>query len=281
MVLATLCWGASTVANKLALDRTGMRPMSLEAVQLAVSMVVLAAVVAVRRAPQVRLGWRAGWVGLLEPGASYAISLVGLSMTAATHASIIGALEPALVSLGAWWFLRERWSRLAAGLTAISVLGALIVVTDGASSVAGATVIGDLLVVVGVMSAAGYVMLTSRRSPVADAVSAVLAQQAWALLVVVPALVVSVGFGGFGPVARGTDWLYVVVSALLGFVIPFQLYLRAVAQLPPERSSSFLSLIPLTGVVAAATVLREPVTYRAGVGAAVVVISLYLLSTSP
>jgi drug/metabolite transporter (DMT)-like permease len=61
---------------------------------------------------------------------------------------------------------------------------------------------------------------------------------------------------------------------------PFQLYLRAVALLAPERAASFLSLIPLTGVVAAATVLGEPVTYRAGVGAAVVVLSLYLLSIS-
>ena len=95
-----------TAVNKLTLERVQLRPMTQQAIELAASVGVLAALVGVRRrvrrcaqAPTVMTrAWRHGWPGLLEPGASYVLGLLCLSMTVATHAAVIGALEPTFVA---------------------------------------------------------------------------------------------------------------------------------------------------------------------------------------
>ena len=46
--------------------------------------------------------WRAGAIGLLEPGAVYLIMNIGLAHTSATHASLINALQPVLIVLIGW-----------------------------------------------------------------------------------------------------------------------------------------------------------------------------------
>ena len=281
MVAATTSWGISTAANKATLDRTHMRPLTQHALQLALSVTVLATVTAARGRLPSRRAWRRGATGLLEPGASYVIGLVGLSMTAATHASIIGALEPALVVIGAWMLLRERVSAAAAMLTGLTLVGALTVVTDGSGGGRGeASALGDVLLVVSVACAAAYVMVSSRRARSAAPVTAALSQQVWALGLALPCLAVSVSAVGLGPLPRGRGWLLLAVAAVLSYVLPFALYLTALESLPAPVAARFLSLIPVAGMLGAALVLGERVGMRSLGGAGLVVATLYLLARS-
>lgn len=278
MVVAATSWGLSTVVNKLTLDRTHLRPMSQQAMQLTASVLVLAIVAATRGKQPSASEWRLGRTGLLEPGGSYVLGLIGLSMTAATHTSIIGALEPTLVAIGAWMMLRQRVARGTAALMAVTLAGALLVVTATPSTSNKATFRGDALVVVSVCCAAAYVLLSSRNAGRSEPLTATLTQQTWALAIVGPALVFSIVTGGFGPLPHGRDWLLVVVSGLLSYLIPFVLYLTALESITPALAAQYLALIPLTGMIGAATILSEPVTIRSLTGGAVVIIALYLMA---
>jgi drug/metabolite transporter (DMT)-like permease len=278
MVLATMSWGLSTVVNKLTLDQTAMRPMSQQSMQLTASVAVLIVVVTIRGKRPSTSAWRLGRSGLLEPGASYVLGLIGLAMTAASHASIIGALEPTFVAVGAWMFLHQRLSGRAAALMSITLIGALLVVTSSLGIGSTATVDGDVLLVVSVVCAATYVLLCSRSVGVVEPIIATLTQQVWALAIVLPALAVSVVTGGFGPLPHGSGWGLVVISGLLSYVIPFALYLTALESLPASSTAQYLALIPLFGMLGAATILGETITARSLVGGAVVIVALVLLA---
>lgn len=278
MMVATLSWGIGTAVGKLALDRTGMRPVTFLTVQLACSITVLALVVAVRRAPLGAPAWRSGRNGLLEPGASYVLGMIGLSSTAASHASVIGALEPTFVALGAWAVLRERISARGAVLMALSLVGILLVV--GGGTVADASVGGDALMVVSVACAAGFVIRSARDPGRSSPVAIALTQQVWSLAVVLPSLAVAIGVAGIGPAPDLRHWWLVACSGILSYVLPFALYLVAVRHLPATVVGQHLALIPLCGLAAAAAILGEMITARSLLGAALVVTALVLLTRS-
>ena len=279
MVAAAASWGFGTVASKLSLDRTHLRPLSQQSIQLVASVVVLGVVAATRGCRPSRVEWRQGRVGLLEPGASYILSLLGLSMTAATHASLIGALEPAFVTVAAWLFLRERVPAVTAVLMAVTLIGAALVVGGGADAHRSSTS-GDLLLVASVVCAAAYVTMTisSRASGSSAPLTLTFVQQVWALGLVAPVLGASMLVGGFGPLPQGPAWLLVVVSGLLSYLVPFALYLAALESLPAALAAPYLALIPLCGLIGAAAVLHEPLTGQAVAGGTIVIVALVVMS---
>ena len=178
-------------------------------------------------------------------------------MTAATHAAVIGALEPTFVALGSWLVLRRRMRAGDAALMSLALAGALLVVVGTSGAGTGASGSGDALLVVSVVCAAGYVMLSSRGAGTVAALVATLTQQVWAMLVVVPVLAASVVVAGLGPLPVGRAWLLVLAAGTLSYLVPFALYLTALESLPATLAAQYLALIPLCGLVGAAVVLGE------------------------
>ena len=199
-------------------------------------------------------------------------------MTAATHAAVIGALEPTFVALGSWLVLRRRMRAGDAALMSLALAGALLVVVGTSGAGTGASGSGDALLVVSVVCAAGYVMLSSRGAGTVAALVATLTQQVWAMLVVVPVLAASVVVAGLGPLPVGRAWLLVLAAGTLSYLVPFALYLTALESLPATLAAQYLALIPLCGLVGAAVVLGERLPATALAGGAVVVVALFLLS---
>lgn len=274
MIGCAAAWAGGVVATKHALDVSGSSASSLLVVQLAASVAVLGLAAAATRS-STRGAWRPGWVGLLEPGLAYLLSLAGLALTSAASASVLGSLEPAVVPVVAWLLLRERptapFLAVVAGATVGAALVSLAPATDGRS------VVGDLLVVAGVVAAATYGVLASRRVHVAGPVATALAHQVWALgLVVVVALVGTALLGVDGIVLRPDALAWAAGSGVLGYALPFWLYLSAVTRISAARAATYLTLIPVFGVVLSLALLGETVTWVQAVGAAVVVASLRL-----
>src|SRR5262245_6854248 len=117
LVLAAACWGTGTVISKAALEE--MPPLTLLAVQLGASLAVLA--VLMRRHGVAFHGGPVllGRLGLLNPGAAYALSLLGLVTISASLSVLVWALEPLLILFLAAWFLRET---VTPGLVALSLI---------------------------------------------------------------------------------------------------------------------------------------------------------------
>lgn len=283
LVLASACWGVGTVVSKVALDE--LAPVTLLVTQLAVSVLFLLAVS--RRGSSDRPArssrGRAMALGLLNPGLSYALALVGLSLIAASTSVLIWASEPALIVLLAFIFLHERLTwRLSAAL-AMALLGVLLVVYSGGFS---GSAVGVLLTLSAVLACAIYTVL-ARIWAVNDSVLPVTLDQQTAALAFALVLAITVAFAGdgqlSGPVSisevSASAWVAALSSGLMYYALAFWLYLSALRQVPASVAGSFITLVPVFGV-AAALLTGESLTLRQWLGAALVVSSVAVIATA-
>ena len=111
MLGSAACWGGATVMTKGALD--AFDPFILLVIQLVASVTALWTAVFLSSTPLLaaRPMMRAGSTGVLEPGLAYAVGVPGLALTTAGNASVVAALEPVFIFLGAWIGLVAVWSR--------------------------------------------------------------------------------------------------------------------------------------------------------------------------
>jgi drug/metabolite transporter (DMT)-like permease len=270
MVASAATWAAGLVLTKVALDVTGAAPGSVLLVQLAASVGALAVACAVARAP-IGDGWRHGWVGILEPGISYQFALAGLALTSAANASVLGSLEPVMVPLIAWLLLRER-PHLRLVVVIAGATGGSVLVSYSADGGSGSWA-GDGLIVASVAAAALYVVVASKQVAAVAPQPAALTQQVWALGFVVLSHLVLAG-PVFWSSATAGGLALAAVAGVLNYALPFWLYLTALTRMPVARAATYLTLIPVFGVLGAVLVLGERLTWLDLVGGALVVGSL-------
>jgi drug/metabolite transporter (DMT)-like permease len=276
MVASAATWAGGLILTKVTLDVTAAPPSSVLVVQLVASVGVLAAACAITRA-RVTGAWRQGWVGLLEPGLAYQLALAGLALTSAANASVLGSLEPAMVPLIAWVLLRERpHLRLVAVIVGATVGSAVVSFSgDGGNG----SVAGDGLVIASVAAAALYVVVAARQVSATRPLPAALVQQAWALGFVIVSHLVLTG-AVFWPSVTLGHLLLAAVAGILNYALPFWLYLSALTRMPVARAATYLTLIPVFGVLGAVLLLGERVTWLDLAGGVLVVGCLLVDATA-
>ena len=272
MVASAATWATGLILTKATLDLAPVAPSAVLVVQLTASVGVLAAACVITGA-RVANAWRHGWVGLLEPGLAYQLALAGLALTSATNASVLGSLEPVMVPLLAWLLLRERPRRQLVVVVAGATVGSALV-SFSAGGGRGSW-LGDGLVVASVAAAALYVVVASRQVASTGPLPAALTQQTWALGFVLLSHLAVAGAGRW-PVLTA-EWLSLAaVSGVVNYALPFWLYLSALTRMSVARAATYLTLIPVFGVLGAALVLGEPVNWIDVVGGLLVVGCLVL-----
>jgi drug/metabolite transporter (DMT)-like permease len=274
-VLAAASWGVGTVISKRAVAE--IPPLTLLVVQLATSVVALwlATLVARTRAAVTAAGTPTTHpgaldrLGLLNPGASYALSLVGLSHITASLSVLLWAAEPILILGLAWWWLRERVTARLAGLSLGAAGGMALLVW--APGVAGQG-FGIAMTLAGVGCCAVYTVMTRQR--LGDAPSTlrvVLGQQLWALGLAVALLASSfVLVPGVGLAISIEAWLSALASGVVYYALAYGFYLAALRHVPASLAASAFYLIPVFGVVGGWLLLRERLDPAQWLGAAIV-----------
>jgi drug/metabolite transporter (DMT)-like permease len=108
LVLAAACWGLGAILSKAALAY--LPPLTLLVTQLIASLAVLWPLLGWQRSaePWNRRLLALGLLGLLNPGLSYTLSLIGLTLTTASLSALLWGLEPLLIVGLALLVLRER-----------------------------------------------------------------------------------------------------------------------------------------------------------------------------
>ncbi|MBB3044447.1 EamA family transporter [Nocardioides sp. LMS-CY] len=270
LVAAAACWGLGTVVSKQVVD--DVTPLTLLPVQLAASCALLAGAAVLRRAP---FAWtapmrRLALLGVLNPGAAYALGLIGLTSITASMYVLLWALEPVLILLLAALVLRERIPPGLAVLVAVAVLGVLVVVyRPGAAG----DPVGIALTVASVGFCAAYAVLTRRLLLDDSALAVVLVQQAAALgFAAVLATVVTLA-GGTGWSLAGPDvvtWLVAAASGVVYYGLGFWFFITALRLVPASYAGAFLPLIPVFGL-AAGYLAGERLALTQWVGAAGIV----------
>lgn len=283
LIGASLCWGLATVISKRAVEE--IAPLQLLPIQLAVSVLALGLVLLLRqdRSPRPTGLGRLAALGVLNPGISYALGLLGLVHLTASLSVLLWAVEPALILLAARVLLDEPLHPAVGIGTATALTGVGLVVFQ-----AGATgsPVGVALTLAAVTACALYTVACRRLLLQDTALVVVVVQQACALAFAVVLLVVVRGLGLLDVLGGGTDlravsttaWAAAALSGVLYYGLAFWLYLTGLHRVPAAMAGLFLTLIPVFGVAGGRLLLDERLTSRQWIGAGVVVGSIALVA---
>lgn len=275
LVAAAASWGLGTVLSKYALG--GYPPSLLLPFQLMCSALLLGVMLLVsrQRPRDVERPARMALLGVLNPGLSYALGLIGLSSIQASTSVVIWATEPVLIVVMAFVFLREPLSIWAVACLLTAMVGIGLIV--GAPSTNNAT-IGIVLTFASVLACALYTVVLRRWSLHDGILPVVWIQQVSALVF---AAVVALTWAGLHSATidpTGRETLAVIASGATYYGLGFVFYVSGLRRTSAARAGTFLTLIPVFGLTFSAVLLGERFTSAQAVGAVTVIVSMAVLA---
>jgi len=276
LTAAAASWGFATAITKHAVNE--ISPTTLLPLQLASSLLVLGPLVLFRGQP---MPWspklrRLGYLGVLNPGISYALSLLGLVYITASMSVLLWATEPILIVGLSWWLVGDRIDRRLAIAAAVALSVVILVVLREEG---GGAPIGVILTLAGVAACAFYTVISCKWITTEGTIEVVTVQQAAALVfALVLALVVAAVTGTRLPDASATAWASAVTSGILYYGLGFWLYLTGLRHVPAVWAGLFLTLIPLFGILAGRLLLDEELSPRQWFGGLLIVVAVVAIA---
>lgn len=256
---AVLLWGTSFTATKTAL--TGFQPMAMVWIRMVLATLVFLPFWRRLPKPEYRRGdWK--WLvllGLFEPCLYFLLEGFAVQLTTSSQAGMISGIVPLLVAAGAAIFLKERIPAAAvvgllisvAGVAALSLLGA-------PSESAPAPALGNLLELLAMFSATGYMLVLKRMSTRYDPWILTGLQSAMGVLFFLPGALLS--NPGSWLAAPRDAWLSVAYLGCLVTIGGLGLYNMAMSRMHASRAAMAINLIPVVAVVTGWLVLGEALT---------------------
>lgn len=267
---ATLFWAGNYVVGAAAVQ--SIDPLSLVVLRWALALVPLLVIAHLVERPR----WRsvlAAWPWLL------ALSLCGLlgynlllyfalEHTGPFNASLINAFNPALISLAAAVFLRERLAPLSLAGIVAALAGVLVVISGGdvGRLLTAGFGTGELLMTGAIVAWTAYTV-TGRLAPKVPPVTATAVQAAVAVAVLAP---VRLATGGLALPATSSGLASLLFIAIFPSVLSYLLWNRALAVLPAGGAGVFLNLITVFTAVLTVVAGQVPTTAQL-VGGAIVI----------
>ncbi|MFW9780182.1 MAG: DMT family transporter [Candidatus Heimdallarchaeota archaeon] len=206
--------------------------------------------------------------------------LVGLNFTTAAQGSIIAGANPAIVSLFAHYFLKERlqqtWQYLGFG---ISFLGIIFVI--GVQSLLDFRLeylIGNLLVLMAMVCWGLYTNLS--KLTMQDGISAFEATAGGVFMGMI--------FFGIGSILEGvwdlsalnsmTFWSGVLILGAFVTFMSFTLYFVSVASIGPTRAAIFINLVPIFGTIFSTILLQEEILWTFVIGLILIIAGIFVIN---
>jgi drug/metabolite transporter (DMT)-like permease len=263
LLLIASLWGTFPATSKLAL--ADIPPTLLTAVRCAVaaafmSVLVLRAGFDAARAltaDSVKAFFVLGTAGFVV---STHISYWGIYTTSAANAAILQATAPVMVALGARAYLGEQLGGTQRVGVAVSMLGVLLVVTQGrlAELAPSELRLGDFLTL---LSLGGWTVATVYGKRVLSAHSPALTTTAayvCGTMVLIPLAIVTAPFMPRPRLASPVAWAVLLYHAIPGAVAHLWWY-AAVERVGPSRAAIFMNVTPVVGIGMAALLVGEEI----------------------
>jgi drug/metabolite transporter (DMT)-like permease len=201
----------------------------------------------------------------------------GLKIIEAGRASLIVATCPIFITICSAIFLREKINLVKGLGIAISVCGAMIVISKGNISrvLEGGLGLGELYIFCCVLSWVAYSLIgkavMNNLSPLASvSYSAAIGAAALSIPAFFDGLVQSIASQSV------IDWLCISYLGVFGTVIGFVWYYQGVERIGPTKAGLFINFVPISAILCASFILREPITLSLAVGAVLVISGVYL-----
>jgi drug/metabolite transporter (DMT)-like permease len=279
LICASALWAIATVISKKLL--TSVPPITLLVFQLVPSVLLLWFLSFFKGKQRPR--WRSlaplALIGLLNPGLAYTLSMLGLTRTTASVATLLWASEPVLIVALAWLFLREPVTRRLITLTVTAACGVLLVSGLLSDDLGTTDAIGNALILAGVLCCGLYTVLSRKMATDVDPLLTVSLQQTvgllWALAIwplelrkYPPDFVL-----GFSPgeIAGATT------CGIMYYAAAFWFYLKGLSCVRATVAGGFLNLIPVFGIATAYVFLGERLAPPQWIGAVTIVLAVFVL----
>lgn len=263
-------WGTGFLFGKIALTELAVPHMIMYRLSLAA--VGFLPIVATHRIA-IRPGdWRLVLgAAVLGVPLLFLVQFEGLARTTVSHASLMIGTAPMLIGVAAAIFSHERLNRRRWLLLVASTVGALLIVvgTPSTTGRAGPTVIGDVLVVVSLFGAVGWVLMCKRLvarypSSVVTAVVMIVGTLVLDALVLVTS--------GAPPIHMSARvWIALLVQGLLATTTATLLWNWGVGRVPAAEAGVFVNLEPALGALLGVVVLGETLGWSGVAGGALII----------
>lgn len=275
LVLANLFWSGNYVVGHLMAGHVS--PLQLTSIRWAVAAPLLVGLAIVIDKPNWRSALREWRMHLLQAClgliAFCLFSYEALRHTTALNAALVGATNPALIAVVAAIVIRQRMRPAASIGLAVSLLGVLLVLTDGRLLQVFTTDynIGGLFMLGAVAVWTAYTVIGRSLStpPVASA-----AVQAVMAAVLLAPISLTIG----GPITLdAAGWWGVAYICLFPSVLSLMLWNISVKKIGADRAGVYLNLMPVfTALIALA--MGAPITLVQLIGGALVIAGVWLTS---
>ncbi|HEX4067241.1 MAG TPA: EamA family transporter [Acidobacteriaceae bacterium] len=275
--LAGCCWGTGFFFGKIAFTRLGVGHYVFYRFVFA----CLGMLPIVERPRFSGQEWRLLLIGaFLGIPVQFLVQFQGLKLTTVSHAALMVGTMPVILAVGATVFAHERldvkgWLALVGSTLGI----ALIVLSASHGGIHGGNLWGDLLVVLSLVIALGWVLINQRlmvlgRSP--------MAVTAWTLLTGSAMLAPWVLWRDGLPPVRGLGWhvwFAVVASGLICTAAATLLWNWGIHRVPASRAGVFLNIEPALGSILGVLILGDRLGPGTWVGGALIIVAAVVLTT--
>jgi drug/metabolite transporter (DMT)-like permease len=282
LAAVTMIWGGTFVAGRFLAG--SLSPLFAASLRFLLASVALLGFLWIARIPLARPTPRQ-WLQLMLLGffGIFFYNLCffyGLQYINASRASLIVALNPAVIGLASWLLFKERLGWVKVAGIAICIAGAVLVIVSRNPQLLAAKPdawIGDLLILGCVMSWGVYSLfsrgLNQSIGPLQTVTFSVLigSGMLWALATM-RGEVSWIALVGLDT----SQWLSLIYLGVLGSALAYIGYYDGIRKIGATRSGVFIALNPLTAVVLGALLLGEQLTLSMCLDGGLVLVGIYL-----
>ena len=282
LAAVTMIWGGTFVAGRY-LSGT-IDPLLAASLRFALASLALLVFLGLARIPLVRPNPRQllqlamlGFFGIFFYNLCF---FYGLQLINASRASLIVALNPAVIGLASWWLFKERLgASKVAGIVLCLAGAAMVIVSRNPQLLSEATNTwrGDLLIFGCVVGWGIYSLFSRGLNQSLGPLQTV----TWSILLGTLMLTVTtLIMGRFTLEAMGrvslAQGLSLMYLGVLGSALAYIGYYDGIRRIGATRSGVFIALNPLTAVICGALLLNEPLSLPMLAGGAVILLGIYL-----
>ncbi len=260
LVLMVSIWSFNYVVAKVALRE--FPPLLLVGLRSVLAAVLLLPVCLWREGTGTRIwNWRELRVlvplGICGVAGNQLFFVLGLARTSVAHAAIVLATTPLMVLLMAALAGQEEISaRKMIGM--VIAFSGIIVLQFGRVQGSSASVIGDLYILIGALSFAGFTVLGKSMSARHGGVAVSTVAYVSAALLMAPLILAQGAHFRFGSITP-LGWWSLFYMAAFSSVISYLIFYYALTYIAASRVSVFSYLQPVLATLMAIPILREPI----------------------
>jgi drug/metabolite transporter (DMT)-like permease len=278
MLVATVCWAANIVAGKEAL--TGFGSLALAQLRvLGAALVFLIALLASRGWPRLNLTFRE-WMFLALTAANgitlnQLFFISGLARTSVAHTGLIVAVGPVMTLVLACLMRMESLTSLKFAGMLISFSGVGILTAEKAANAEAGHLTGDLILLAGSAVFAYYTILVKQVAERLDALALNALTFGMGTLLMMPFSARALLHVGWASLPARAWWA-LAFMVILGSVVPYLLFARALTTLAASRVAAFSYLQPVMASGLGIWLLAERLTVTVVSGGALILLGVVL-----